>query len=70
MSYTTQNIGMRIRQCRIERSLTQEQLAEKINITLGLGRRSGCIFFTEEKRPLSKKNWNILKNLFKPDFSK
>lgn len=32
MSYTTKNIGMRIRQCRIERSLTQEQLAEKINI--------------------------------------
>ncbi len=32
MSYTAQNIGERIRQCRREHSLTQEQLAEKVNI--------------------------------------
>ena len=32
MSYTAENIGARIRKCRKERRLTQEQLAEKIDI--------------------------------------
>lgn len=32
MSYTLKNIGEKIRQCRKEHNLTQEQLAEKIDI--------------------------------------
>lgn len=32
MSYTAKHIGKRIRKCRKEYNLTQEQLAEKINI--------------------------------------
>lgn len=32
MSYTTKNIGKRIKQCRTEHGFTQEQFAEKINI--------------------------------------
>lgn len=32
MSYTTENVGKRIRQCRKQLGLTQEQLSEKINI--------------------------------------
>lgn len=32
MTYTSKNIGNRIRQCRKEHNLTQEQLSEKINI--------------------------------------
>lgn len=32
MSYTSKNIGERIRRCRRERGLTQEELAEKIDI--------------------------------------
>ena len=46
----------------------QVELAEKINITLGQGRRSGCIFLQCKLLLPKSRSWNILKNLFKPDF--
>jgi len=33
MRYTTKNIGTRIKKCRKERNMTQEQLAEKLDIS-------------------------------------